>query len=293
VNRAAKTIPAAGGVVWRRHLGVLEVLLVHRPKYDDWTLPKGKLLPDEPSVIAAAREVAEETGAQVAVQQRIGTVTYDVDDYRKRVTYWSMRYRRGEFEPTDEVDEIAWLPLKLASRTLSYQVDRSVLSDFAAMPTAESTIVLLRHAKAGKRSEWKGDDRLRPLDAAGEQQALRLVTLLAVFAPTRIYAADRTRCVQTVEPLAAALDMRVHVEPAFTDEAYEDGPGGTQTTLLALAKPGTVTVVCSQGITIPALLDRLGSGGRSSETRKGAWWLLTIVDGDVVAADPYEAPQTQ
>jgi 8-oxo-(d)GTP phosphatase len=291
VNWPAKTIIAAGGVVWRRQAGVLEVLLVHRPKYDDWTLPKGKLLPDEPLVLAAAREVGEETGAHVAVQQRIGTVTYDVDDYRKQVTYWSMRFRRGEFESTDEVDEIAWLSLESAARKLSYHVDRNVLSDFAAMPTAESTMVLLRHAKAGKRSEWHGDDRLRPLDGTGERQAAKLAMLLAVFAPTRIYAGDRTRCVQTVEPLADALDMRVHVEPAFTDEAYENDPGATQTTLLALAKPGTVTLVCSQGQTIPGLVDRLGPGGRSSDTRKGAWWVLTIVDGDVVAADPYEAPR--
>ena len=161
-----------------------------------------------------------------------------------------------------------------------------MLADFAATPVADSMLILVRHAKAGKRSEWRGDDRLRPLDPGGERQATELATLLALFAPTRIYSADRTRCVQTVEPLAAALDLRVRVEPAFADEAYEDGPDGTQNALLALAKPGKVSVVCSQGLTIPSLVDRLGPGVRSSDTRKGAWWALTVVDGEVVSRRP-------
>jgi 8-oxo-dGTP pyrophosphatase MutT (NUDIX family)/phosphohistidine phosphatase SixA len=290
MTHPTKTVVAAGGIVWRKRDGVLEVLLIHRPRYDDWTLPKGKLLPDESELMGAVREVGEEAGAQVAVQQRIGTVKYSVGDSRKRVTYWSMRYCSGDFVPNDEVDEITWLPVKPAYRKLSYEVDCSVLSDFAAMPMVDSVLVLVRHAKAGKRSEWRGDDRLRPLDPAGIRQADTLATLLGLFEPTRIYSADRTRCVQTVEPLAAALDLRVRVEPAFSDESYEDGPTGTQTTLLALAKPGKVSVVCSQGLTIPSLIDRLGPGVRSSDTRKGAWWVLTVVDGDVVAADHYDAP---
>jgi 8-oxo-dGTP pyrophosphatase MutT (NUDIX family)/phosphohistidine phosphatase SixA len=290
MTRPTKTILAAGGIVWRVADGAVEVLLVHRPRYDDWTLPKGKLLPGESELMGAVREVLEETGATVAVQQRIGTVKYLVDDIRKRVTYWSMRYRDGAFEPNDEVDELAWLRVGPARRALSYDVDRSVLSDFAAMPAVDSVLVLVRHAKAGKRSEWRGDDRLRPLDPSGLRQADSLATLLRLFAPTRIYSADRTRCVQTVEPLAEMLDLRVRVEPAFSDDMYEDGPGGTQTTLLALAKPGKVSVVCSQGLTIPSLIDRLGPGVRSGDTRKGAWWVLTVVDGDVVSADHYDAP---
>jgi 8-oxo-dGTP diphosphatase len=289
---ATKTILAAGGVVWRLRDGAPEVLLVHRPRYDDWSLPKGKLLPGERDLIGAVREVGEETGAVVEVQQRIGTVKYMHGDARKRVTYWSMRYRSGDFVPNDEVDDIIWLSLNAARGKLNYDIDRGVLSDFAAAPVADSLLVLLRHAKAGKRTEWRGDDRLRPLDEIGERQADLLANLLPLFGPTRIYSADRARCVQTVEPLAASLDLRVRLEPAFADEAYEDGPDGTQNALLALAKPGKVTVVCSQGVTIPALIDQLGPGVRSSDTRKGAWWVLTLVDGDVVSADYYDTPYT-
>jgi 8-oxo-dGTP diphosphatase len=224
------------------------------------------------------------------VQQRIGTVKYYVGDARKKVTYWSMRYRSGEFEPNDEVDSVEWLRVGRAYQRLTYNIDRSVLRDFAASPVADSVIVLVRHARAGKRSDWRGDDSLRPLDKAGERQAELLSTLLSLFAPTRICSADRTRCIQTVEPLAHALDLRVRVDPAFSDEAYQEGPGGTANSLLALAKPGKVSVVCSQGMTIPALIDELGPGIRTSDTRKGAWWVLTLVDGDVISADYYDAP---
>lgn len=290
MSRPGKAIVAAGGVVWRLRDGVPEVLVIHRPRYDDWSLPKGKPLPGEPELAAAVREVGEEVGAEVAVQKRVATVKYLVDDTRKKVTYWAMRYRGGEFVANDEVDAVEWLRIAAAHQRLSYDVDRGVLRDFAGSPVADSVIVLVRHAKAGRRSDWPGDDRLRPLDESGRRQAEILSTLLSLFAPTGIYAADLTRCVQTVEPLAFATNLQVRLEPAFADDNYADGPDGTVTALLALAKPGKVSVVCSQGDAIPALVDQLGPGVRSSDTRKGAFWVLTIVDGDVVAADHYDAP---
>lgn len=285
-----KPITAAGGVVWRMRDNAPEILVVHRPRYDDWTLPKGKLLPDEPKLLAAVREVAEETGAHAAVQQRLRTATYQVEGARKKVTYWAMRYLGGEFTPNREVDDAQWLGIGPAHSRMSYPVDRAVLADFDASPVADSVIVLLRHANAGKRTDWHGDDNLRPLDEKGVAQARALVPLLASFAPTRIYSADRVRCIQTVQPLAAHLDLDVQIEPAFADEVYDDSRDGTATTLLSLAKPDQVSVICSQGLTIPALIDRVGAGIRSSDTKKGAWWVLTVVDGDVVATDPYAAP---
>src|SRR4051794_22470254 len=124
-----KIVIAAGGVVWRVRDGAPGVLLVHRPRYDDWTLPEGKLVAGESELVAAVREVGEEVGATVAVQQRIATVRYVVEDARKRVTYWSMRYLSGDFTPNDEVDAVEWLRVGPAYRRLSYDVDRSVLDD--------------------------------------------------------------------------------------------------------------------------------------------------------------------
>jgi 8-oxo-(d)GTP phosphatase len=282
-----RTVAAAGGVVWRGRHPDVEVALVHRPRYDDWSLPKGKLEDGESELAAAVREVGEELGTSVAVSRRIGRVRYHHDGMGKTVAYWAMRCLDGEFVPGDEVDAVEWLSPAKACRRLTYSVDLPVLADFGALPVPDSVIVLVRHAKAGKRSEWRGDDRLRPLDAAGAQQARTLVELLRCFAPQRVVSADLTRCVQTVEPIAHSLGVDVRVDPAFADDSYLDTPTATETALLSLAKPGTVTVVCSQGTAIPALIDQLGPGTDASDTRKGAAWALCLVDGDIIAADYY------
>jgi 8-oxo-dGTP diphosphatase len=286
----AVPVRAAGGVVWRRGETDLEIALVHRPRYDDWTLPKGKVDSGEELLDTAVREVLEEMGAQVEVSRRVGRVRYQVDEGRKSVTFWAMRCVEHSFTPHAEVDDVRWLPPAQARQELSYDTDRHVLDDFASVPVPDSVIVLVRHSRAGKRAAWQGEDALRPLDAVGEQQAQRLSQLLRYFRPGVIRAADRTRCVQTVQPLATQLDLQVQVEPAFADEFFMDNPGGTETALLSLAKPGRVSVVCSQGTAVPALIDHLAPGVRSSETRKGAFWVLSFVDGDVVAADHYDAP---
>lgn len=280
---------AAGGVVWRGHHGELEIALVHRPQHDDWTLPKGKLKDGESELAAAVREVGEELGAAVAVSRRVGRVRYQHDGANKTVAYWAMRYLAGDFVAGDEVDAIEWLTPDNAATRLTYPADLPVLADFVALPVLDSLILLVRHAKAGKRTEWRGDDRLRPLDRSGQQQAQDLAEFLRWFAPQRVISADVTRCVQTVEPLARSLGLDVHLEPAFADDSYIQTPTATETALLALAKPGTVTVVCSQGTTIPALIEALAPGTDSSDTRKGATWALSFLDGDIVAADYYGA----
>ena len=125
---------AAGGVVWRRtEGGELEVLLIHRPKYDDWTLPKGKLDDGEGAADAALREVEEETGFSVALGDELPATDYH-DRYGrpKHVEYWVMHITGGEFRPNKEVDEVKWLPLEVAKAALSYPRDRAVLEAFAA-----------------------------------------------------------------------------------------------------------------------------------------------------------------
>jgi 8-oxo-(d)GTP phosphatase len=281
-------IRAAGGVVWQVRKRKVEVALVHRPRYDDWTLPKGKLLAGETELAGALREVREELGSTVSASRRIGEISYDLDATRKTVTYWVMRHLSGQFEPNDEVDEVEWLRPKGARERLSYYVDRRMMADFTAVPIPDSMILLVRHAKAGKRSEWRGDDNDRPLEPAGTAQAQRLVDLLLAFTPDRVVSADPVRCIETVRPLADRLGLTVRVDPVFGDESYAAAPAATEDAVLALAKPGKVTVVCSQGTTIPALIDRFGRGAQESETRKGEMWALSVVDGNVVAMDHYD-----
>jgi 8-oxo-(d)GTP phosphatase len=280
-------VRAGGGVVWRVRKGKVEVAIIHRPRYDDWSLPKGKLEDGEVPLTAAVREVAEELGARAAVSRRIGDFTYDIPAGRKTVTYWVMRQVDGEFQPTDEVDAVEWLRPKAARDHLSYDVDKRVLADFAAVPIPDSVILLARHGKAGKRSEWRGQDKKRPLEPVGEAQAVRLVPLLAAFCPDRIVSADLTRCIETVRPLAEHLGVDVRIDSAFSDEAFEASPASTEDALMALAKPGRVTVVSSQGETIPGLVDRLGRGVLDSDTKKGAFWAFSVVDGTVVSMDYY------
>ena len=129
-------IRAAGAVVWRRGPEGVQVCLVHRPKYDDWTIPKGKLDPGEDFADAARREVREETGFRGLLGEDLGEVRYVVDRPgqrgAKRVRYWSMHADDGSFAPHAEIDAIAWLALAAAEEALTYDRDREVLARFRA-----------------------------------------------------------------------------------------------------------------------------------------------------------------
>jgi 8-oxo-dGTP pyrophosphatase MutT (NUDIX family) len=122
-------IEAAGGVVWRHGPeGGVEVLIVHRPRYGDWSLPKGKLDPGEEAVDAARREVAEETGLRCRVEQPLPAVEYvDHQGRPKRVRYWAMQVLDGDFAPNDEVDAMRWVPVDVAAEALSYAHDVTVV----------------------------------------------------------------------------------------------------------------------------------------------------------------------
>lgn len=135
--RAAKTVArpkkvkAGGGVVWRSPRGAVEVLLVHRPRYDDWSFPKGKLERDEKYLAGAVREVQEETGFSVVVGPELEPSRYiDGLGRPKKVRYWAMTVRKGAFVPNDEVDTIAWLPVEKVAARLTYAHDVDVLDSF-------------------------------------------------------------------------------------------------------------------------------------------------------------------
>jgi 8-oxo-dGTP diphosphatase len=282
--------PAAGGVVWRARANALEVAVVHRPRYDDWTLPKGKVGPGEQPLLAAVREVGEETGARVEVGRRLATVEYPVGPSTKRVSFWAMRYLDGEHQPTDEVDEVRWLTVAEATQLMTYPIDRGVLSDFARLPAAATTVLLMRHAKAGKRSEFHGDDRLRPLDKIGRRQARDSVPFLLAFNPRLVFAADRVRCEQTVQPLAEALGQQLVVAPEFSDQAFIEDPQRTLKSFYSLAAGPFNIVVCSQGVAIPGLLQLIQAPATEFPCRKGSVWAVSVFRGSVIAADYYPHP---
>jgi 8-oxo-dGTP pyrophosphatase MutT (NUDIX family) len=187
-------IAAAGGVVWRRSRSDIRIAVIHRPRRDDWSLPKGKLLTREPAAVAAHREVLEETGLEVALQQRIGRARYRIGPSAKTVTYWAMRHQGGQFVANAEADLMRWLAPDQALELLTFAADRRIIAQFLARPVADTGVLLIRHATAGKRSRWKKDDRLRPIDAHGRRQAAAIAQVGALFAPRRVASAPLVRC---------------------------------------------------------------------------------------------------
>ena len=138
----AARIEAAGGVVVRERDGESEVLVVHRPRYDDWSLPKGKLEPGESHEHAALREVEEETGWRCVLGAELPSVRYtDRKGRDKRVRYWCMTaVDQGKWVPNDEVDEIAWIPVSRAATLLTYDADHRLVDEVESLQAGGSQV---------------------------------------------------------------------------------------------------------------------------------------------------------
>lgn len=271
-----------------------EVALVFRPRYGDWTLPKGKLEPGESTRVAAWREVHEETGARVALGRHLGRTRYRAGVDRKVVDYFAARYDDGEFVPSDEVSTIKWLPVEEAKAALSYERDRPILTAFTALPPALTMLLLVRHAKAGSRAEWDGADEDRPLSRSGRKQVPLVGRLAEVCGGDRVHSAPLVRCVDTVAPIATGLGVPVVPEELLTEKAYVGSEDLAVRRVLDLVAEGGTPVVCSQGGVIPDLVRRLvtapGVLGRHVESKKGSVWALFFADGTVRAADYIRTP---
>lgn len=253
---ADKVIEAAGGVLWRSASGGsgIEIALVHRPKYDDWSIPKGKLEPGEQAVLGGVREVWEETGFTGVPGQPLGEVRYLKDGAPKRVQYWAMRAVSGEFTPSDEVDQLMWLPPREAKRHLPPDRDQRMLTGVDLGSVTTWPCLLVRHGSAGERATWQGDDRERPLDGLGDDQAEALVPLLSAYAIQRVLSADVLRCMETIGPYASHARLPVESEPLLSEAGYAEQPDRALERLLEIVGSGVPSVVCSQGKTLPALL---------------------------------------
>ncbi|MET0865723.1 MAG: NUDIX hydrolase [Nakamurella sp.] len=303
-DQSGAVIRAAGAVLWRpsRRYGV-RIAVVHRPRYDDWSLPKGKAEPGEVAPVTAAREVEEETGFRAAIGRTLTTVSYKANGGPKTVQYFAARRMGGLFAPNKEVDRLEWLPIAKAKERMTYEFDEAVLSTFALEPAEQTGVLLVRHARAGHREAYDGDDEGRPLDAKGRRQAEALTGELGVFVPRAIHSAPLERCRATVAPLADSLSLAVEFEPVLAEDAYRDDPAGARRRLVELAtgmaadateSVGGTVVVCSQGGVIPGVVKSLA--GRSDvpigevSTPKAAYWFLSFDGRRLVQADSYPAP---
>jgi 8-oxo-(d)GTP phosphatase len=279
VDPPAPEVRAAGGVVLRAGAnGTPEVLVVHRPSYDDWSLPKGKLDPGESWHEAAVREVWEETGVTARLGVELTSTHYrDRNGRTKQVRWWTMPMLRDDHrEPDGEVDEQRWVPADEAGALLSYDDDRRLIRQ-ALEAIDHVTVLVVRHAHAGQRGKGPDDDRLRGLSTRGRRQAEGLVALFAPWHVTRLVSSPLTRCVETLEPLARATDLELVLDERLAEGA---SPAAVRA-LVASADSGTV--VCTHGDLVSALVAELAHGGvvHAGERRwaKGSTWAIQH-DGD-------------
>jgi 8-oxo-(d)GTP phosphatase len=301
----SRLIKAAGAVAWRPGPGgEPEILLVHRLKYDDWSLPKGKVEPGELLPVTAAREVSEEGGAAVALGRRLVSVRYNVGGRPKRVHYWAARVISMDDHavPNSEVDLIDWVPATRAVGRVSYAHDHGVLADFTRLPEHTVPLILLRHAKAVGKSDWKRGDASRPLDDSGRADAKSIADLLACFAPRagfapgagftsrpRLISSPAARCLETLGPLAELTGAQVREEPSLylhnqssgTDRA-DSVPSIAALVHEAIAS-GEPTVLCAHRENIPdlqaaalAALDFQTPKEWEDSLPPGGFWVLNL-----------------
>lgn len=274
--RVASVIPAAGTLPWRRREGVLEVALVHRPKYDDWSWAKGKLDPGEQACVAAARETLEETGLVVRLGVPLPSAEYPVLDSTggpatKQVHYWAAQVTGGEGRLEHEIDEVAWVDVRTAHDRLDYARDREqLLALIRADRACELTswpLLLVRHAKAVPRSAWDRDDRKRPLDAVGRAQAAAVAHVLDAYGVTRVVSSSSARCVSTVQPYAAARGLRLRTRDSLSEEGFAESGDGAARQVRRLLDRAEPAALCSHGPVLPTLLALLHPRVDSSPER--------------------------
>jgi 8-oxo-dGTP pyrophosphatase MutT (NUDIX family) len=299
---ASKLIRAAGAVVTRPAPDGPgpQVLLVHRIKYDDWSLPKGKQEPDEPLPLTAAREVFEEAGVRLLLGRRLVSVRYQVSGRPKRVHYWSARVAGtdGAAVPNDEVDEVAWLTLERARERATYERDLSVLDDFARLPAGTAPLILLRHAQAVHKADWNREDTLRPLDDGGRTAAKALAPLLACFAPAvpapRVITSAAVRCTETVRPYAELTGAKVQPESSL--EISRTDAAVSATLIADAVAAGEPRLFCAHRENLPLLLAEalaaLGvqdvPAGVRDPLPTAGFWVLHLAGRELVAADAYD-----
>ena len=280
--------------------GQMEVAVIHRPRYDDWSLPKGKLAPGESQLEGALREVHEETGYRVQPGRSLGEIRYLKKSggaaREKVVHYWAMRSVGGAFTPNREVDRMEWLTVDEARERVTRGTDREVLERFALRPAMTGSVLLVRHASAGSRADWNGDDHLRPLDETGQDQADELVRLLSRFGVEEIVTADPLRCVETVRPLSESIGVPARADERLSEQGFPGREQEAVELIRSLGRPGGGAVACSQRGVIDEIVGRLAESddvdlGESLGLKKGGVWALAFDDHRLVGAERLPPPK--
>ena len=279
---------AAGGVVWREGPAGTEVLLVHRPRYDDWTFPKGKLESGECLLECARREVREEAGVHPVIGRYLGDISYTKQEgHRKVVHYWAMQAGEVDFEPSSEVDRIRWVEEASLADQVSYPTERSLgesLTDGWRDPA--DRILLVRHADAGKRDRGPRPDSARPLSERGRAEATGLIEGLEGLPIDAVLTSYAARCRQTVAPLATAR-KRV---PQLAIELWEES-GPAEVVALLGDRPEGTSLLCSHRPIVKTILRAFMGEDHALVLKKGSTWVLDFANGELVSANYLPPPR--
>jgi 8-oxo-(d)GTP phosphatase len=256
-------ILAGGAVVTRQHpVRGREVVIVHRKRYDDWTLPKGKVTAGESVPAAAVREVEEETGVRIRLGVPLDTIRYEVPKAGiKRFDYWGGTMLSAvRHAPDAEVDVVSWLPMRAALARLTYAHDHFLLEQFLEQPPT-TPMILVRHGKAMDRKDWSKKDALRPLASRGRTQARKLVPMLEAYGVTRLVSSTSTRCLATLSPYAESRKLSLEQHAQLTEENGVDDARGVRKIVQAVRNvalsSGEPTAICVHRPVLPNILDAL------------------------------------
>ena len=272
-------VRAAGAVVWRIHDGELHLLLIHRTRHRDVSLPKGKVDPGETLPETAVREIAEETGIAVTLGVPLGTVRYPIASGReKSVRFWAAEATdeailASTFLPNDEVAAIEWLPADEAMSALSYQTDREILDVFLGFAERGElrtfALIALRHGKALARAASSSlSDADRPLTERGHAQARAVAPVLAAYGPRRIVSSTALRCRQTVLPLSVLLGRRIRETEAISQDAWEADESDVRAVIGKRIRSRKTAVLCSHGPVLPEIVREIALGTATISTRQ-------------------------
>ena len=263
VGIPGRPILAGGAVVTREHsLRGTEVVVVHRKRYDDWTLPKGKVEAGESLPVCAVREVHEETGVTIRLGVPLDSISYEAGNAGlKKVDYWGGivldSVRRA---PDAEVDVVSWLPVRAALSRLTYSHDHFLVQQYLEQPPT-TPLIILRHAKAMDRKDWSRKDSARPINTRGRRQARMLVPMLNAYGVTKLVSSTSTRCVATVLPYAQQEELPIETHSLLSEEEGENNAKGVGRLMrkirAATLKTGEPTAVCVHRPVLPHILDAL------------------------------------
>lgn len=250
---------AAGALVWRLKNDKLQVLVVHRPRYDDWSFPKGKAEPGESMVLTAIREVAEETGRQIVLGRYLGKARRRlVSGRKKRTLYWAAQVLpeagpgeglRAAVKPASkrEIDKVRWWKAEKAARKLTHADDKRLLARlvdwYESGQLQVRSLVLVRHAKAVSRATWGygiNSEITRPLVMGrGQAQARDVAALLSAYGVGELVSSPWKRCVDTLAPYAHGCGLDLRSDEAFTEVSALTTPEVMQASFRDLLERGS------------------------------------------------------